>query len=201
MVSLLHSAISAYSRLPSAYSALKNLGILQLPCEQKVETLVQSNNAKAELMRSWLQKNFQSMMSSQKSNRKKGDVSLQKSCLFFMTSYILQFLWQDLTLSYSIIGPHFAREKLWDRSFLYDCAMVTIKLFSLYKLRFLFVMKPQAIWCYWRCWRDIRHPNFQSKNNLVVCKTKVPSKLMEFSNSYKPEEDNKCLWSFVLLTS
>jgi len=49
-----------------------------------------------------------------------------------ITSYILQFLWRDLTSSYSIIGPHLACEKSWDHSFLYDCVMRTVKLFSLY---------------------------------------------------------------------
>ena len=50
-------------------------------------------------------------------------------------SYLLQFIWRDLTSSYSIIGPHFACEKSWDHSFLYDCVMRTVKLFSLYKFR------------------------------------------------------------------
>ena len=36
---------------------------------------------------------------------------------------------------YSIIGPHFACEKSWDHSFLYDSVMRTVKLFSLYKFR------------------------------------------------------------------
>ena len=50
-------------------------------------------------------------------------------------SYLLQFIWRDLTSTYSIIGPHFACEKSWDHSFLYDCVMKTVKLFSLYKFR------------------------------------------------------------------
>ena len=33
------------------------------------------------------------------------------------TSYILQFLWRDLTSTYSFIGPHFECEKSWDHFF------------------------------------------------------------------------------------
>ena len=122
MFSLPHLAISACSRSPRAYSALKNLGILQLPCEQKVETLVQSN-AKAGLMRRWLQKNFQSMMSSQKSNRKKGDVSLlgltPKKLPFLHDTSLQKF--QDflhsqipLTRSYIVLQYHWSTRCMWE---------------------------------------------------------------------------------------
>lgn len=155
-------------------------------------------------MRSWLQKNFQSMMSSKKSNRKKGDVSLldltPKELPFLHDTSLQKF--QDflhspisLTRSYIVLQYHWSTLCMWEvvgpQFPLWLCDGDYIMLFSLYKLKFLFVMKPKAIWCYWRCWPDIRHPNFQSKNKLVVCKTKVPSKLMEFSNPYNPEEDNK----------
>ena len=49
------------------------------------------------------------------------------------TSYILQFIWRDLTSSYRIIGPHFACERSWDHS--YECVMRTIKFFCLYNFR------------------------------------------------------------------
>lgn len=51
------------------------------------------------------------------------------------TSYILQFIWRDLTSSYSIIGPYLNCAKTWDHSFLYDCVMRTLKVFSLYHFR------------------------------------------------------------------
>ena len=51
------------------------------------------------------------------------------------TSYILQFIWRDLTYSYSIIGPYFNSSKTWQHSFLYDCIMRTLKAFSLYHFR------------------------------------------------------------------
>ena len=51
------------------------------------------------------------------------------------TSYILQFIWHDLTSSYSIIGPYFNCAKTWDHSFLYDCVMRTLKVFSSYHFR------------------------------------------------------------------
>lgn len=41
------SAIAIYSRSPSAYTALKNLGIVQLPCERQVEKLIKSDHKKA----------------------------------------------------------------------------------------------------------------------------------------------------------
>ena len=44
---ILCSAIAIYSRSPSAYTALKNLGIVQLPCERQVEKLIKSNHKKA----------------------------------------------------------------------------------------------------------------------------------------------------------
>ena len=102
------------------------------------------------------------------------------------TSYILQFLWRDLTSSYSIIGPHFAREKSWDHSFLYDCVMRTIKLFSLYKFR---VKVPVC---------DGASSNLALLKVLAGYKaSQLPAEKqkylpkMEFCNPYDPEEDNK----------
>ena len=60
--------------------------------------------------------------------------SINRSGKSLKTSYILQFLWRDLTSTYSIIGPHFECEKSWDHCFLYECVLRTIKLFSLYKV-------------------------------------------------------------------
>lgn len=105
-------------------------------------------------------------------------------------SYILQFIWRDLTSSYSIIGPHFACEKSWDHSFLYDCVMRTVKLFSLYKFRVRVLVCDGA------------------SSNLALLKVLAGSKAcqipveeegtgierylpkMEFSNPYDEEEDN-----------
>ena len=89
----------------------------------EVETLVQSNNAKGGLMRRWLQKNFQSTMSSQKSNRKKRDVSLldltPKELPFLHDTSLQKF--QDflhspipLTRSYIVLQYHWATLCMWE---------------------------------------------------------------------------------------
>ena len=46
---ILYSAVCIHSRSPSAYAALKNLGIVQLPCVRQVEKLTKSNHKTAGL--------------------------------------------------------------------------------------------------------------------------------------------------------
>ena len=60
------------------------------------------------------------------------------------TSYVLQFIWRDLTSSYSIIGPYFNCAKSWEHSFLYDCVMRTLKVFSLYCFRIKAMVRDGA---------------------------------------------------------
>lgn len=236
MFSLLHTAISVYAQSPGAYSALKNLGILQLPCEQQVEKLIKSNNRKAGLNEEVIAKEFSKYEEFSKVQQEKGrpkplaigalildETKVRSKVLFDMnggnvkgfaitpeelsflhdifesvdpsrnikTSYILQFFWRDLTSSYNIIGPHFACEKWRDHSFLYDCVMRTIKLFSLYNFRVKVLACDGA------------------SSNLALLKVLAGYKAsqlpveeqgsgmqkylpkMEFSNPYDPEEDNK----------
>lgn len=171
-------AIAVFSRSPSAYTALRNLGILQLPCEKQVEKMVKNDATKpglneesvAEEVKKYTK--FQENIESKKRPRPKGigvlvfdETKVQSKILFDMnggnvkgyamtaeqlpflhdifesveqtkcmkTNYILQFLWRDLTSSYSIIGPYFECEKSWDHSYLFGCVMSTLKLFTLYK--------------------------------------------------------------------
>ena len=42
--SLYYSAMAVYARSPSAYAALKNLEIVQLPCEKQVKNMVNANS-------------------------------------------------------------------------------------------------------------------------------------------------------------
>ena len=45
------------------------------------------------------------------------------------TSYILQFLWRDLTSDFDIIGPYFTNSKTMDSKFIISCILETIRLF------------------------------------------------------------------------
>ena len=55
------------------------------------------------------------------------------------TSYILQFLWTDLTSPYDIIGPYFTGSEAFTAKKVYACVMETVKIFqvslALIKLR------------------------------------------------------------------
>ena len=46
------------------------------------------------------------------------------------TSYILQFLWRDLTSRFDVIGPYFICASSWDNKFLLECVMRTIQAFT-----------------------------------------------------------------------
>lgn len=231
----LHSAISIYSRSPSAYSALKNLGILQLPCKQQVEKLIKSDNTGAGLNENATAKEFLKYSEFSKIQKEKGrpeplgfgavifdETKVQSKILFDMNggtvkgfamtpeelpflhdifesvdpsrnikaSYILQFIWRDLTSSYSIIGPHFACEKSWDHSFLYDCVMRTVKLFSLYKFRVKVLVCDGAssnlallklLAGYKACQIPVEEEGTGIERYLPK---------LEFSNPYDEEEDN-----------
>ena len=48
-------------------------------------------------------------------------------------SYILQFLWRDITSNYDIIGPYYTSENGLDHQFIMACVLETIHLFSLYQ--------------------------------------------------------------------
>lgn len=104
------------------------------------------------------------------------------------TNYVLQFIWRDLTSSYSIIGPYFNCAKTWDHSFLYDCVLRTIKVFSLYQFR------VKAMVC------DGASTNLALLKVLAECKGKqlrleaqeqgwnsLPQ--MKFNNPYDPGDD------------
>ena len=46
------------------------------------------------------------------------------------TSYILQFLWRDLTSPYDIIGPYFTSSEAFTAKKVYACVMETVKIFQ-----------------------------------------------------------------------
>ena len=48
------------------------------------------------------------------------------------TSYVLQFLWRDLTSKFDIVGPYFTSSKGIKAKFIIACVFETIKLFQLY---------------------------------------------------------------------
>ena len=49
-----------------------------------------------------------------------------------MTTYIVQFLWRNLTSSFDIIGPYFTSSGTMESKFILSCGMETLKLFHLY---------------------------------------------------------------------
>ena len=51
------------------------------------------------------------------------------------TSYILQFLWRDLTSEYDIVGPYFTSSSTVDAKFVMSCVLETIKLFQFHGLK------------------------------------------------------------------
>lgn len=48
------------------------------------------------------------------------------------TSYILQFLWRDLTSSFDVIGPYFTSSSSLETKFILSCVYKSIRLFHLY---------------------------------------------------------------------
>lgn len=63
------------------------------------------------------------------------------------TSYILQFLWRDLTSEFDVIGPYFTCVNSWDHKFLLECVMRTIQAFTLYDFMSAYwrVIEPHQI--------------------------------------------------------
>ena len=51
------------------------------------------------------------------------------------TSYVLQFLWRDLTSSYDIVGPYFTSSASVENKFVTACVFETIKLFQYHGLK------------------------------------------------------------------
>ena len=56
------------------------------------------------------------------------------------TSYILQFLWRDLSSHFDIIGPYFTSSKTMDSKFILACVLETIKLFQVHRLTTLLLV-------------------------------------------------------------
>ena len=48
------------------------------------------------------------------------------------TSYILQFLWRDLTSSFDVVGPYFTSSNPLESKFIVSCVIQTLRLFYLY---------------------------------------------------------------------
>ena len=60
---------------------------------------------------------------------------LQAPKVVAQTSYILQFLWRDLTSTYDIVGPYFTCADSVDSKFVLTCVLETIKLFQHHGLK------------------------------------------------------------------
>ena len=48
------------------------------------------------------------------------------------TSYILQFLWRDLTSSFDLVGPYFSSSSPLEAKFILSCVLETLRVFHLY---------------------------------------------------------------------
>ena len=48
------------------------------------------------------------------------------------TSYILQFLWRDLTSSFDVVGPYFTSSSQLESKFIVSCILQCIRIFNLY---------------------------------------------------------------------
>ena len=59
--------------------------------------------------------------------------TINKDCVA-QTTYILQFLWRDLTSDFDIVGPYFTSPSTMDCKFTLSCVLETIKLFQLHGL-------------------------------------------------------------------
>ena len=51
------------------------------------------------------------------------------------TSYVLQFLWRDLTSSFDIAGPYFTSSSSVDAKFVLACVLETVKLFQCHGMK------------------------------------------------------------------
>ena len=60
---------------------------------------------------------------------------LQAPKVVAQTSYILQFLWRDLTSTYDIVGPYFTCADSVDSKFVLTCVLETIELFQHHVLK------------------------------------------------------------------
>lgn len=49
------------------------------------------------------------------------------------TSYILQFLWRDLTSSFDVVGPYFSSNGPLESKFITSCVIQSLQLFHLYQ--------------------------------------------------------------------
>ena len=54
------------------------------------------------------------------------------------TSYILQFLWRDLTSNYDIMSPYFTCSESVDGKLIYACIFETLRLFQAHGLKISF---------------------------------------------------------------
>ena len=169
-------------RSPAAYQALKDFGILQLPCRSTLQSYIGAflhppgassaclthqvaqyvlfkEKTKSEGKREPRSdgalifdevKVVQRLMWNSKSQRLIGlamtsddQASLLDIYQFLnedgagtlQTSYILQFLWRDLTSSFDIVGPYYTSDKSLESKFVLACVYETIKLFHMHGLK------------------------------------------------------------------
>ena len=144
--------MAVYARSPSGYSTLKDLGIIQLPCDKQVRKRMNANSIECGIVEEAIKQEvtkYEEFVKIQEEKKKPkpmktgvlifDETKVQSKIVFNMTgnkvmgfamspdelpslhdifssiekddemktSYVLQFIWRDLTSSYSIIGPYF----------------------------------------------------------------------------------------------
>ena len=61
------------------------------------------------------------------------------------TTYILQFLWRDLTSSFDVVGPYYTSNGAMESKYILGIVLETVKLFHLYGFNTWYVMVPVQI--------------------------------------------------------
>lgn len=62
---------------------------------------------------------------------------LDSDCRSKQTTYILQFLWRDLTSAFDVVGPYFTSTGSIENQFILACVLESMKMFHLYGFRTL----------------------------------------------------------------
>lgn len=60
---------------------------------------------------------------------------LEDDCKTKQTSYILQFLWRDLTSPFDVVGPYFTSSSALESKFTLSCVLECMQIFHLYGFR------------------------------------------------------------------
>lgn len=157
--------LAVYARSPAAYEALKSFKILQLPCRSTLQAYTGAFLHEAGANRACISDQVahcqQRLKEGKKQSMKDGvmifdEVKVKlmwnsrnqqliglsmthsdQSSLsdIYQTSYILQFLWRDLTSDFDIVGPYFTCSSTMESKFVLSCVYESIKLFHMHGLK------------------------------------------------------------------